>query len=81
MNVKVERVGDLILTTKDNAGEKFYNLEDILEQAGKFPCALDKVQTPIKLDCHIIFGYRYDAPDFIQSVFVDEKGLHQLINP
>lgn len=41
MQVKMERVGDLLLTVKENRGRKFYSLEDILQQINKTPCALE----------------------------------------
>lgn len=78
MKVQIERVGDMALTVKENCGEKFYCLEDILWHTDKTLCALDKVQKPIKLNCEVIFGYRYDGANFIQSVFVDENGLKNL---
>lgn len=79
MNVRIERFADLAVTVQENRGEKFYCLYDILRQTNQEPCALDKEQTPIKLDCKIIAGYRYDGTNFIQSVFVDEKGLNSLL--
>ena len=78
MEIKTERVGDLILNVRENRGEKFYNLEDIIKQINKLPCPLDKIQKPVKLNCNVIFGYRFDGMNFIQSVFVDETGLKNL---
>ena len=78
MEIKTERVGDLILNVRENRGEKFYNLEDIIKQIKKLPCPLDKIQKPVKLNCNVIFGYRFDGMNFIQSVFVDETGLKNL---
>ena len=78
MEIKTERVGDLILNVRENRGEKFYNLEDIIKQIKKLPCPLDKIQKPVKLNCNVIFGYRFDGTNFIQSVFVDETGLKNL---
>lgn len=42
MQAKFERVGDLILNVRDNNGETFYNLENILEQSKEiyFVCEL-----------------------------------------
>ena len=79
MQVTLERVGDLFLTVRENNGEKFYNLEDILQQIKKLPCPLDKIQKPVKLNCNVIFGYRFDGTNFIQSVFVDETGLKDIV--
>ncbi len=79
MQVKIERVGDLMLTVKENHGEKFYSLEDILEQTGITPCALDAEQAPIEINARIIFAFRYDETNFIRSVFVDETGLKSLV--
>ena len=78
MEVKIERVGKLALTVKENVGEKFYCLDDILIQTNRAFCALDKIQKPVKLDCNIIFGYRFTGEHFIQSVFVDQDGLDKL---
>ena len=78
MQVKIERVGDLMLTVKENHGEKFYSFEDVLEQTGITPCALDAEQKTLMLNCKVIFGYRFDGTNFLQSVFVDEAGLKNL---
>ena len=75
MEINFERVGDLVLTVRKNDGEKFYGIEDILEQSGYSPRAMDEVQIPIKFTGRIIFGYRSNGCDFIQSVFVDKAGL------
>ena len=78
MQVKIERVGDLILNVRENHGEKFYCLDDIIEQLGKMPqCALME-QAPIEINARIIFAFRYDETNFIRSVFVDETGLKNL---
>ena len=79
MDINFERVGNLVLNVRKNDGEKFYSLESILEQSGKAPCALDKKQEPVKLDCRAIFGYRFNGYDFVQSVFIDKAGLQKII--
>lgn len=76
--VKIERTGKYMLTVQENNGEKFYCLYDILRQTDRTTEALSKNQTPIKLDCRIIYGYRFTGEDFLTSVFVDEDGLKQL---
>lgn len=80
MQVKIERVGNLALTVKENNGEKFYCLDEILKQTDRTPCALTRgAQTPIWLfNCSFIYSYHYTGEHFIQSVFVDERGLKQL---
>lgn len=79
MQVTLERVGDLFLTVRENNGEKFYNLEDILKQTGKMTQCAFMEQTPIKIDARIIFYFRFDGDNLIRSVFVDETGLKNLI--
>ena len=77
MQIILERIGNLALTVEEHYGQKFYSLDDILEQTKKKPHIFTE-QHPIKLNCGIIFGHRLDGENIIRSVFVDEDGLKSL---
>ena len=78
MDIKIERVGELALTTVEYYGKKYYSLIDILEQTKKMPQFPAMVQHPIKINCGIVFGHRFDGYNLINSVFIDEDGVRSL---
>lgn len=80
MQIIIERVDNFMLTVCENKGEKFYSLDDILEQTKKAPFAPLQEQEPVKLDCRMIYSLRGDGNNLIRSVFIDEKGLQSLID-
>ena len=70
---------DLALTVVEHFGKKYYSLDDILEQTKKKPHMFME-QTPININCGIVYGHRLSGENVVFSVFVDKEGLMSLVD-
>lgn len=81
MKIKLEKICDGILATvRVINGEKYYCLPEILEQLGlKSTGFNEKEKKPLTISAKIVWGFRGDALNLLETVFIDENSAGELI--
>lgn len=82
MDITWERVDGVgIVQTSMSDGEKFYNLADVMNVLGLKPSWKNGIEKqPTILSCRIVWGLRCVDGNFIESAFIDQAGLDDLVS-
>ena len=79
LEIKAKCLTDKILSTvKEVDGEEYYCLPEILEQLGLKGGFNEKI-IPITISGKIVWGFRFDSLNFLETVFIDKNSALALI--
>jgi len=84
-NIKLKKVYkdnniNILATYLDVNGETYYCLSDILDQLHiKENWQISKEKPPLQISAKIIWGFKFDTVNFIETVFIDEKSALDII--
>ena len=81
MKITMEKVRDGVLATvRDIHGERYYCLPEILEQLGLKSNGFNaEEKPPLTISAKIVWGFRSDTRNLLETVFIDEKSVRELI--
>ena len=81
MKIVMRRLADnIIATVKEVDNEEYYCLSEILEQLGlKAKCFNEDEKKPITISGKIVWGFRSDSLNFLETIFIDKESVLALI--
>ena len=78
-NIRAKRLtNEVLATVKEVDGEEYYCLPEILQQIG-LKGGFNEKSIPITISAKIVWGFRADFYNLIESVFVDKKSALEII--
>ena len=84
-DIKLKRVYkddniNILATYLDVNDETYYCLSDILDQLHiKENWQISKEKPPLPISAKIIWGFKFDTVNFIETIFIDEKSALNII--
>lgn len=79
LEMKAKRLTDnVVATVKEVDGKEYYCLSEILEQLGLKGSFNEKI-IPITISAKIIWGFRFDSLNLLETVFIDKNSALTLI--